>query len=116
MAAAVRVGNRCTGALTPQPPGGAYDLTAEYNENGVNLSWTAPADGGTVTGYRILLRLPDRGEKQFGMLVENTGSAATSYVDQTASAGTKHIYRVQALNAAGEGQSSKPAEIVVPQH
>ena len=104
---------------TPAPvleaPGRAQGLTATLSDGSVSLSWSAPDDGGAVTGYRIWRRLPDKGEKDLTALVENTGNAATSYVDSSAEERQKHIYRVQALNAAGEGQRSKPAQIVVRQ-
>ena len=77
------------------------------------LSWNAPPDGGQVSGYRIWRRLPDKGEKKLGVLVDNTGSTATSYVDGSAEDREKHIYRVQALGPGGEGKNSLPAEIVV---
>ena len=98
-----------------QAPGRAYDLTAALAGSSVELSWSAPADGGAVSGYRIWRRLPNRGEKQLLAIEDNTGSAATSYVDQTIVVGQKHIYRVQALNAVREGQKSKPAQIVISQ-
>ena len=94
-------------------PGRATNLTAALAGNAVALSWSAPADGGQVSAYRIWRRLPDRGESALGVLVNNTGSAATSFADGSVMAGQKHIYRVQALNSAGEGQRSLPSEIVV---
>ena len=47
------------------------------------------------------------------MLVSDTGSAATSYVDSSAEDRQKHVYRVAALGPGGEGQRSPPAEIFV---
>ena len=102
---------------TPAPkleaPGRAHSLTATLSDGSVSLSWSAPDDGGAVNGYRIWRRLPDKGEQKLIALADNTGSAATSYVDSRAEDRQKHIYRVQALNAAGEGQRSKPAQIIV---
>ena len=94
-------------------PGRVSNLTAAQSGSAVVLSWTAPGDGGAVSGYRIWRRLPDRGESALAVLVENTGNAATSYSDASAVAGQKHIYRVQAMNSAGAGQESIPAQIVV---
>ena len=102
-----------TNTPIPQQPGRASDLTASQSGDSVSLSWSAPGDGGAVSGYRIWRRLPDKGENKLGVLVENTGSAATSYGDSSAEAGQKHIYRVQALGPGGEGKKSLPAEIVV---
>lgn len=94
-------------------PGRAHGLTTALTGSSVALNWSAPADGGAVNSYRIWRRLPDMGENGVRVIVDNTGSAATSYVDGSAVAGQKHIYRVQALNRRGEGQISKPSQIVV---
>ena len=102
-----------TDTPVPQQPGRVFDLTAALSGGSVALSWSAPTDGGQVSAYRIWRRLPDRGENKLAVLVENTGNAATSYVDSSAEAEQKHIYRVQALGPGGEGQRSLPAEIVV---
>ncbi len=105
----------CMGSQTEQveAPGRASDLSAEVSGGSVSLTWDAPADGGAATGYRILRRLPDQGEQNMTVLVDNTGSAATSYLDSSAVAGQRHVYRVQALNGGGDGQVSLPAQIVV---
>ncbi len=97
----------------PGPPGRAHNLAAAQSGDSVSLNWSAPADGGDVNGYRIWRRLPDKGEQNLTVLVDNTGSAATSYVDGSAENRQKHIYRVQALGPGGEGQMSKPAQIIV---
>ncbi len=97
----------------PQQPGRAHSLSAQPSGGSVNLSWSAPDDGGQVSGYRIWRRLPNKGEKNLGVLADNTGSASTSYTDSSAEAGQKHVYRVQALGPGGEGQNSKPAQIVL---
>ncbi len=102
-----------TNTPLPQQPGRASDLTASLSGDSVALSWNAPGDGGQVNAYRIWRRLPEKGEKKLGVLVDNTGSAATSYTDSSAEAEQKHIYRVQALGPGGEGKKSLPAEIVV---
>ncbi len=105
----------CMGSQTEEveAPGRASDLSAAVSGGSVSLTWDAPADGGAATGYRILRRLPQKGEKNLGVLANNTGSASTSYSDSSAEAGQKHVYRVQALGPGGEGQVSKPAQIVL---
>ena len=51
------------------------------------------------------------GEDGVRVIVDNTGSAATSYTDSSAEDRQKHIYRVQrAGTCSGEGQRSKPAQ------
>ena len=97
----------------PGPPGRVTGLTAAQSGNAVALSWSAPTDGGQVNGYRIWRRLPNRGEKKLAVLVNNTGGASTSHVDNSAEDREKHIYRVAALGPGGEGQRSLPAEITV---
>ena len=69
------------------------------------LSWTAPEDD-TITGYQILRRRPREGENTLAIYVENTGSAATTWTDTAAPAGTLYVYRVKAINAAGVGPQS----------
>ena len=95
------------------PPGRVSNLTAAQSGNAVALNWSAPSDGGAVSGYRIWRRLPDRGETALQVLVNDTGSTATNYSDASAVAGQNHIYRVGALNSVGQGQESLPAQIVV---
>ena len=94
-------------------PGRASDLAAAQSGSAVSLTWSAPADGGPVSGYRVWRRLPDQGERNLAVLTNDTGSNATSFSDSSAVAGQKHIYRVQALGAGGEGEKSRPAQIVL---
>ena len=90
----------------PTPPPAPTNLTAVVNADGsVTLTWEAPDDD-SVTGYRILRRRPSEGENTLLVYVENTGSAATSYTDTNVTAGTQHVYRVKAVNAAGVGGQS----------
>jgi len=65
---------------------------------------TTSISGGPVSGYRIWRRLPNKGEQALIALVDNTSSAEDRQ---------KHIYRVQALGPGGEGQNSKPAQILL---
>ncbi|MYD10355.1 MAG: fibronectin type III domain-containing protein [Chloroflexi bacterium] len=102
-----------TDTPVPGPPGRAHNLAAAQSDGSVSLTWSAPADGGDVNGYRIWRRLPDKGDQNLTVLVDNTGSAATSYVDGSAENRQKHIYRVQALGPGGGGQKSKPAQVIV---
>ena len=67
----------------------------------VSLSWDDPGDD-TITGYQVLRRnkaVDDPGV--FHVHVENTGSAATSYVDSDVEAETRYVYRIKASNATG---------------
>ena len=97
-----------TTTSAPDPPTG---LTATaQGEDQIDLSWTAPSnDGGSpITGYRI--EMSDDGTTGWTDLEANTGSAATTYSDNTLTAGTTRHYRVSAINALGTGNPSDVAD------
>ena len=85
---------------TPQePPPKPTGLTAVVTPEGhIKLTWTAPGDD-SVTGYRILRRRPSLGETTLEIYVSDTGNTNTTYTDTAITAGTKHVYRVKAINA-----------------
>ena len=88
-----------TSVLSTVPPGQPQDLQAEVAQNSVSLSWSAPADNSSVTGYQILRR--DRSGDpidQFSILVKDTASQATYYVDSTVLPDRQYTYRILALN------------------
>ena len=98
-----------------EPPGQPPKLKGVANADGtVTLSWEAPDDD-SVTGYQILRRRPTEGENTLLVYVEDTGSAATTYTDANVSAGVKHVYRVQAINAAGLSKRSNAVRITPAQ-
>ena len=66
-----------SGTVSVTPPSGPYNLLAVVGEDSVSLNWTAP-DGATVTGYRIL---SGASADDLTVLVDDTGSAETSYDD-----------------------------------
>ena len=74
------------------------NLTASLVVDGIQLNWEAPqARAAEVSGYQILRRRPDEGESRLLVLVDDTGSAATSYLDASATApGVEYLYRVKA--------------------
>ena len=74
------------------------NLTASLVVDGIQLNWEAPqARAEEVSGYQILRRRPDEGEARLLVLVADTGSAATSYLDASATApGVEYLYRVKA--------------------
>ena len=89
-----------------QAPPAPTNLTATVNDDGhVVLTWTAPDDD-SVTGYVILRRRPAEGENSLQVYVADTGSTATTYTDTNVTAGTQHVYRVKAINAAGQSGRS----------
>ena len=77
------------------------DTTATWVNEGVELTWDAPA--GDVTGYQILRRRPEQCEFGYRVYVENTNSTDTSWVDRNVVAGTLYDYRIKAINDAGVG-------------
>ena len=88
------------------PPPAPRNLTATVNPDGsIILSWEAPGDD-SITGYQVLRRRPTEGEDTLMVYVADTQSAATTYTDTNGTAGVRHVYRVQAINAAGAGPVS----------
>ena len=98
-AAAVSV----TGATAdlPQAPGVPGDFaTPAATHDTVTLTWTAPATGGTVTGYRLWRQT---GEEAFAVLGSDLAADVLTHADDTVMADTAYRYRLQALSAAGAG-------------
>ena len=97
-------------AAPPPPPDNVRAVTQK--SSAVKLTWDSPDDA-TVTGYRIDRRRSggDRidqqrsagGPRDNHTLVEDTGSADTSYTDQSAEKAVEYEYRVSARNEAGAG-------------
>ncbi len=88
-------------------------LTGTVVTAGVELNWNAPEiNAGQVTGYKIQRRRPGHGETTLGVLVEDTGSTDTTYVDTTATVeGTEYIYRVIARR--GNTLSKRSNKLVI---
>ena len=75
------------------------------------LTWDAPAeDPASVTGYRIKRRAPDKGQRQLRVLVADTGSTETTYLDTTTKNGVRYVYRVHALRGEVVSAESNFAE------
>ena len=91
-------------AAVPQAPGTPGTPTATGTDTRVTLTWTAPANGGTVTGYRLWRRSGE--ETAFTVLGEDLASTVLTHADTTVATGTAYAYRVQALAAAGAGPRS----------
>ena len=89
-----------------EPPGQPQGLQVVVSHDLVRLSWDDPGDA-TISGYQILRRLRDHSPVGvFEVLIEDTGSAATSYVDRQVQPETRYNYRIKARNAAGLSQRS----------
>ena len=80
---------------------------------GVALAWDAPAaDAASITGYEILRAV---GDGDLATLAADTGSADTTYADDTATeAGESYAYRVKALRGEEASQPSDRAEAIIP--
>ena len=51
-------------------------------------------------------RRPTEGEPRLSVYVENTGSTEATYTDTGVVSGTRYVYRVKTINAAGAGERS----------
>ena len=99
------------GGSAPAKPTG---LSAAASHDQVVLTWDDPGDD-TIDGYVILRRT--RGVDARGVfteLVANTGAAATTYTDDTVSAGTPYTYRIKAINEHGTSKRSHWFHIDTP--
>ena len=96
----------------PAKPRGLEATTASHNS--VTLTWDDPGDD-SITGYVILRRIPgDNPEGHFDELVADTGTAATSYTDDTVAEETRYTYRIKAINGAGTSERSRWSHIDTP--
>ena len=102
------------GAQPTEPPDQPRGLDATASHDSVTLTWDDPGDD-TITGYVILRRIPgDDPEGQFDELVADTGTAATTYTDDTVSAETRYTYRIKAINEHGTSERSRWFHIDTP--
>ena len=98
-----------------QPPGVPQGLTATAHENGtVSLAWNDPADP-TITGYQVLRHITGVDSPgAFSILVDDTGSAAPSYLDGSVIAGANYIYAVRARSRNGLSDQSANVAVDTP--
>ena len=94
-------------ATVPGTPRNVSARTA--TTKGVRLTWSAPASNGgsAITGYRIY-RSTSSGTEAFLVAVGNV----TTYTDTGTSPGTRYYYKVQAVNAAGQGALSSESSAI----
>ena len=94
-------------APEPEPPAKPTGLSATVSHDSVTLTWNNPGDD-SIDGYVILRRNRDTdAEGQFTELVNDTGTADTSYTDGNVAAETPYTYRIKAINAAGTSERSR---------
>ena len=98
------------GSVPAQPTG----LAAEASHDSVELTWDDPNDD-SITHYQVLRRdrdIHDTGE--FLTIESDTGSAATSYTDDTVEPEKRYGYRVKAVNQHGVSKWSEFARANTP--
>ena len=108
----------CSTVQAQSEPAPAQNLRAEVLPGGgIVLSWDAPAeDAGSITGYEILRRRPNRGENTLLSYVGDTRSNATTYTDLDArEPGEQYVYRVVALRGSSRSGRSNFARLVMPE-
>ena len=102
------------GAQPTEPPAKPRNLSATASHDSVTLTWDDPGDD-SITGYVILRRIPGVDpEGHFDEVVADTGTAATTYTDDTVSAETRYTYRIKAINGAGTSERSRWSHIDTP--
>ncbi len=98
-----------------EPPAKPRGLSATATHDQVVLTWDDPGDD-SITGYVILRRNRQTTVSgQFSELVADTGSAATTYTDDTVAAETTYTYRIKAINKHGTSERSRWFHIDIPE-
>ena len=78
------------------------------------LTWADLGDD-SITGYVILRRNRDTDEEgHFDELVADTGSAATTYTDDTVADDTRYTYQIKAINEHGVSERSHWLYVATP--
>ncbi|HXU94819.1 MAG TPA: fibronectin type III domain-containing protein, partial [Candidatus Nitrosotalea sp.] len=92
-------------ATTFSIPSAPRNLSAiVISSSQINLSWTAPSNGGTpINGYRILRENSCAG---IFATISTTTNSSTTYSDTGLVANTCYRYNVQAINAIGVGSTA----------
>ena len=95
----------------PDKPTG---LSATASHDQVVLTWDDPGDA-SITGYVILRRVRvNNTGGEFSELVADTGTAATTYTDDSVKVNTTYTYRIKAINEHGVSERSRWSHIDVP--
>ena len=106
------------GSLGLAYPGDAQATFVEDDgDPGVLLEWSEPTEGyhggevSPATGYQILRWDINHGFPDWDLLVENTGSTATSFIDRSILPNSQYSYQVRAWNDWGVGERSFQANV-----
>ena len=101
--------NEPAAATAASVPEAVDDLAAiAQSDSVVELTWSAPDDGGAaISGYRLERRT---GAGGYGVVSSGIAAGAESYRDGGLGAGTAYTYRIRAVNRVGSGVwSNEPA-------
>ena len=99
-------------AITFDVPDATAGLSATpLSDTEIDLAWTAPSDNGSpIIGYQIERESPIGGG--FSIIVDNTGTTATTYSDNEMISGTQYNYRVSVINGIGIGDASNESDAI----
>ena len=94
--------------LPSSPPLMPTGLTASSaTHDSVTLTWDDPGDN-TIESYQVLRRSRDGteygdglGNAEYVVIVDDTGSSATTHTDLSVTPGTRYVYRMKARNPHG---------------
>ena len=110
---------RATTPAAPDPasevPARPTGLSATVSHDTVMLSWANPDDD-AITGYVILRRDKDLQPEEgtFFTVVADTGTAETTYTDDTVEPKKQYVYRVKAINGNGLSEISSWVRAYTP--
>ncbi|MBO0879518.1 MAG: DUF4082 domain-containing protein, partial [Mycobacterium sp.] len=93
------------------PPGQAGNVNATAGYSSADVSWSAPASGGTATTYTIT---PYTGSTAQTPTTVTGNPAPTTGVVSGLTDGTSYTFTVTASNPAGSGPASAPSNAVTP--
>ena len=90
--------------ITDGPPSPPTNLRVTSTVSSVTLTWDDPGDD-TITGYKILSRIPAT-QPDLRTLINDTGTSATTYTIPNLEPDTTYIFRITALSDYGESKFS----------
>ena len=97
--------------VPPEPPARPTGVIGASSQDLVKLFWTDPQDG-SINGYRIMRREPRADDSgQFVAVKEDTGSAETTYTDDTVGPDRVYVYQVRAIGSGGVSEPSRDIKV-----
>ena len=92
--------------ISDDAPGRVTGLEAERDGDDIELTWTKPS--GTVTGYKIEVRVDNR---SWTVEEADTERTTTTYTHTDVDDNKRYRYRVSAINDEGTGRASLQADV-----